>query len=78
MYGTCKAAQPKVQKFISENEDPDNMGTEYLDFCYKLNLLQDLYKKQRPHNPASSFIMRLTHFFSCGSRKHNRQAVGVE
>ncbi|KAF8937562.1 hypothetical protein BGZ58_002475 [Dissophora ornata] len=24
VFGTCKAAHPKVQKFLSENEDPDN------------------------------------------------------
>ncbi|KAG0314319.1 hypothetical protein BGZ99_008210 [Dissophora globulifera] len=26
LFGTCKAAQPKVQKIIKDNEDPDNMN----------------------------------------------------
>ncbi|KAG0246651.1 hypothetical protein BGX31_011189 [Mortierella sp. GBA43] len=25
LYGTCKAAQPKIQKFITNKEDPENM-----------------------------------------------------
>ncbi|KAF9963031.1 hypothetical protein BGZ65_006402 [Modicella reniformis] len=25
LFGTCKAAHPRIQKFITENEDPDNM-----------------------------------------------------
>ncbi|KAG9325624.1 hypothetical protein KVV02_000649 [Mortierella alpina] len=30
LFGTCKAAQPKIQRFISENEDPENMGKDGL------------------------------------------------
>ncbi|KAF9140388.1 hypothetical protein BG015_001678 [Linnemannia schmuckeri] len=45
MYGTCKAAQPKVQKFISENEDPDNMELNDV-----LNNVIEQYKEVKDGN----------------------------
>ncbi|KAG0292984.1 hypothetical protein BGZ96_003440 [Linnemannia gamsii] len=49
MYGTCKAAQPKVQKFISENEDPDNMD-KLLELNDVLNNVIEQYKEVKEGN----------------------------
>ncbi|KAF8946250.1 hypothetical protein BGZ47_000999 [Haplosporangium gracile] len=49
MYGTCKAAQPKVQKFISENEDPDNMD-KLLELNDVLNNVIEQYKEVKSGN----------------------------
>ncbi|KAG0273733.1 hypothetical protein BGZ95_010475 [Linnemannia exigua] len=49
MYGTCKAAQPKVQKFISENEDPDNMD-KLLELNDVLNNVIEQYNEVKGGN----------------------------
>ncbi|KAG0369998.1 hypothetical protein BGX24_002214 [Mortierella sp. AD032] len=49
MYGTCKAAQPKVQKFISENEDPDNMD-KLLELNDMLNNVIEQYNEVKGGN----------------------------
>ncbi|KAG0212231.1 hypothetical protein BGX33_003748 [Mortierella sp. NVP41] len=49
LYGTCKAAQPKVQKFISENEDPDNMD-KLLELNDALNNVIEQYKEVKSGN----------------------------
>ncbi|KAF9570548.1 hypothetical protein EC968_001718 [Mortierella alpina] len=41
LFGTCKAAHPKIQRFISEKEDPENMGEDELDM-HKLLELNDI------------------------------------
>ncbi|KAF9119369.1 hypothetical protein BGW39_000343 [Mortierella sp. 14UC] len=49
MYETCKAAQPKIQQFISENEDPDNMD-KLLELNDVLNNVIEQYKEVKGGN----------------------------
>ncbi|KAF9917907.1 hypothetical protein FBU30_000463 [Linnemannia zychae] len=49
IYGTCNAAQPKIQKFINDNEDPDNMH-KLLELNDVLNNVIEQYKEVKAGN----------------------------
>ncbi|KAF9966055.1 hypothetical protein BGZ70_003417 [Mortierella alpina] len=49
LFGTCKAAHPKIQKFISENQDPDNMD-KLLELNDILNNVVEQYEQVKNGN----------------------------
>ncbi|KAF9931884.1 hypothetical protein BGZ67_005084 [Mortierella alpina] len=49
LFGTCKAAQPKIQRFISENEDPENMD-KLLELNDILNNVVEQYEQVKNGN----------------------------
>ncbi|KAF9142670.1 hypothetical protein BGX30_002418 [Mortierella sp. GBA39] len=68
IYGTCKAAQPKVQKFISENEDPDNMD-KLLELNDVLNNVIEQYKEVKDGN-----LVKMPLPSNGGDDQHNNQS----